>query len=35
MANYALIYSGKVVNTIAWDGPEESPMEFEEGLHVP
>ena len=32
MAIYALILDGKVMNTIVWDGPEESPMEFEEGV---
>lgn len=29
---YALIQEGKVVNTIVWDGPDNSPMEFEEGV---
>lgn len=32
MASYALISAGKVTNTILWDGPEDAPMEFEEGV---
>lgn len=32
MGNYALIKSGKVVNTIVWDGPEISPVDFGEGV---
>ena len=28
MSNYALIKDGKVINTIVWDGPEKSPMDF-------
>lgn len=29
---YALIQDGKVISCIVWDGPEESPMEFDEGV---
>lgn len=32
MGTYALVESGKVINTIIWDGPEESPMEFDKGV---
>lgn len=32
MATYALIIDGKVNNTIVWDGPESSPMEFGDGV---
>lgn len=32
MSAYALILDGKVVNTILWDGPEISPMEFGKGI---
>lgn len=32
MATYALILDGEVVNTILWDGPEASPMNFEDGI---
>lgn len=32
MSTYALILDGKVVNTILWDGPDVSPMEFDEGI---
>lgn len=32
MATYALIEDGVVTNTIVWDGPESSPMEFGEGV---
>ncbi|MFC7776777.1 tail fiber assembly protein [Pantoea sp. GCM10028869] len=32
MGSYALIKSGKVQNTIVWDGPKSSPMEFGEGI---
>ncbi|MBK0095280.1 tail fiber assembly protein [Erwinia sp. S63] len=29
---YALIQDGVVINTILWDGPEASPMEFADGV---
>ncbi len=29
---YALIQEDKVVNTIVWDGPESSPLDFGEGV---
>jgi len=32
MGTWALIESGNVVNTIAWDGPENSPIEFDDGI---
>lgn len=32
MANYALIKDGVVFNMIIWDGPEESPIDFGEGV---
>jgi hypothetical protein len=30
--SYALIQDGVVINTIVWDGPEVSPIEFPEGV---
>lgn len=32
MSTYALIKDGKVINTIEWEGPEVSPMEFGAGI---
>lgn len=32
MTNYALIEDGKVINTIVWDGPTASPMDFGKGI---
>ncbi|WP_336747906.1 tail fiber assembly protein [Pantoea vagans] len=32
MTNYALIEDGKVINTIVWDGPTASPMDFGKGV---
>lgn len=32
MSTYATIKDGVVTNTIAWDGPEKSPLEFPEGV---
>lgn len=32
MSTYALIKDGKIINTIVWEGPEVSPMEFDEGV---
>lgn len=32
MGSYALIQKGKVINTILWDGPDVSPMNFGKGV---
>lgn len=32
MGSYALIQDGNVVNTIVWDGPDISPVDFGEGI---
>jgi len=32
MGTYALIKKGLVINTILWDGPEASPMDFGKGI---
>ena len=32
MGVYALIKDGEVINTILWDGPEASPMDFGKGV---
>lgn len=32
MGIYALIKDGDVINTIVWDGPDASPMDFGEGV---
>ncbi|WP_336792236.1 hypothetical protein [Pantoea anthophila] len=32
MSNYALIKGDKVMNIIAWDGPEVSPLELEKDI---
>lgn len=34
MGNWALVENGTVVNTIIWDGPEESPMDFGSGVEA-
>lgn len=32
MATYALVKKGTVINTIVWDGPDASPMDFGKGV---
>jgi len=32
MGSYALISDGKVINTIAWNGPEVDPVDFGDGI---
>ena len=34
MGSYALVKDGVVVNTIVWDGPENSPVDFGEGIEA-